>query len=141
MGAIHRWEDANYKTVAETVEGSLDAVDIAEVGTKAEDHDGPDGSSLRGAAGDAAISGHRPCVRPMAGDCCVSLAMTMAIILASRLVHQRAHPSHRAFQAGKERLADQIMAEVELVELRDNIGRAQVRVEGGSDVENSGVGG
>src|SRR3546814_18580282 len=112
MGAIHRWEDANYKTVAETVEGRLDALDIAEVGTKAEDHDGPDGSSLRGAAGDAAISGHRPCVRPMAGDCCVSLAMTMAIILASRLVPQRPHPSHPAFPAGNNRPAPQIIAHV-----------------------------
>src|SRR3546814_16976744 len=76
LGALHLCEDALFKTLAETVEGRLDALDIAEVGTKAEDHDGPDGSSLRGAAGDAAISGHRPCVRPMAGDCCVSLAMT-----------------------------------------------------------------
>src|SRR3546814_3343634 len=100
LGALHLCEDALFKTLAETVEGRLDALDIAEVGTKAEDHDGPDGSSLRGAAGDAAISGHRPCVRPMAGDCCVSLAMTMAIILASPIVPQRAPPSHRALQAG-----------------------------------------
>src|SRR3546814_13771619 len=62
----------------------------------------------------------------MAGDCCVSLAMTMAIILASRLVHQRAHPSHRAFQAGKDRLADQILAAVEFGELRDRRDRADI---------------
>src|SRR3546814_5229121 len=37
----------------------------------------------------------------------------------SRLVHQRAHPAHRILQPGKDRLADQIMADVEFGELRD----------------------
>src|SRR3546814_10402640 len=39
LGALHLCEDALFKTLAETVEGRLDALDIAEVGTKAEAHD------------------------------------------------------------------------------------------------------
>src|SRR3546814_14809245 len=83
LGALHLCDDALFKTLAETVEGRLAALDIAEFGTKAEDHDRPVGSSLRVAAVHAAISCHRPSLFPLSLLFSFPLPLSFSLFVSS----------------------------------------------------------